>query len=244
MRCVHHLAVLFVLSSTICGSGQPKPASAAQDVMAVHKARAEAGDSRDLATWSRYTADDCIFSAEGGALLTKAELMERFKKLPREYDYGDNRRDYVVHVYGNMAVVNFLVTTHEKFTDTEIVTDQRVTETYVKQGGSWLLVARQWATVPDNHRSPLAVDPGVYQAYVGQYQSRPLEDVETISVTGGRLWSKFGAYAQEYIPLGADSFFIKPDLGTTTFSRDAQGRVTGYTYRFADGQEVHVKKIQ
>jgi hypothetical protein len=41
-----------------------------------------------------------------------------------------------------------------------------------------------------------------------------------------------------------DSFFIKTDLGTSAFSRDAQGRVTGYTYHRADGQEIHVRKIK
>jgi hypothetical protein len=29
-----------------------------------------------------------------------------------------------------------------------------------------------------------------------------------------------------------------------TFSRDAQGHVTGYTYLGPDGQEVHAKKIK
>ena len=45
-------------------------------------------------------------------------------------------------------------------------------------------------------------------------------------------------------PLGADSFFLRSDLGINKFTRDAQGRVTGYTYQDADGQEVHVKKIR
>lgn len=48
----------------------------------------------------------------------------------------------------------------------------------------------------------------------------------------------------EYLPLSSDTFFVKDDLGSVTFVRDAQGRVTGYTYHRFDGQEIHVKKIK
>ena len=55
-----------------------------------------------------------------------------------------NPRDYVIHVYGNSAVVNFRITVHEQFIDADIISEQRARETYVKQNGSWLLVAKQW----------------------------------------------------------------------------------------------------
>lgn len=63
-------------------------------------------------------------------------------------------------------------------------------------------------------------------------------------VKDGRLWTQFGQDVDEYFPLGAESFFVKTDLGTAAFSRDAQGLVTGYTYHRVDGQEIHVKKIK
>jgi len=44
--------------------------------------------------------------------------------------------------------------------------------------------------------------------------------------------------------LGAETFFVKSDLGRVQFIRDAQGHVTGYTYHRADGQEIHVKKVK
>jgi hypothetical protein len=46
------------------------------------------------------------------------------------------------------------------------------------------------------------------------------------------------------VPAGSDTFFVKSDLGSVTFSRDAQGLVTGYTYLRPDGQEIHAKKIK
>jgi hypothetical protein len=120
----------------------------------------------------------------------------------------------------------------------------RATETYIKQNGSWLMVARQWAPLPLNFRKPVAVDTSHYKDYVGQYQSRPLDDVETISVKDGKLWSQSGKDEDEYLPLGPETFFIKNDIASITFSRDPQGHVTGYTYHREDGQDYHVKKIK
>lgn len=197
-----------------------------------------------MTAWSRYVAEDCIFSTDDGELNTKAQVMEHLGKLPFDYDHAVNPRDYVVHVYGDAAVINFRITVHEQFTDVDIVSEQRQTETYVKRNGSWLLVATQWGNLPVNFHKPVVVDTGVFKDYVGQYEWRPHDDVETVSLTDGKLWTKQGEDADEYLPLGADTFFIKSDLGTFAFSRDAQGRVTGYTYHRADGQEIHVKKIK
>jgi hypothetical protein len=41
------------------------------------------------------------------------------------------------------------------------------------------------------------------------------------------------------------TFFLKDgDLGTSTFTRDTQGHVIGYTYRGADRSGVHLKEIK
>jgi Domain of unknown function (DUF3471) len=106
-----------------------------------------------------------------------------------------------------------------------------------------VLFAKQWGDLPINFRKSVAVDTSVYKDCVGQYEFRPL-DVETISVKDGRLWSQIGKKGDEYLPLGSETFFVKDDLGSVTFSRDDQGHVTGYTWHYPDGQEIHVKKIK
>ncbi len=170
--------------------------------------------------------------------------------MPPEYDHSVDPRDYIIHFYGNTAVINFRLTTHEQFTDADIVSEQRHTETYVRQNGAWLLVARHWNNLPVNFRKPMAVDTRIYQDYLGQYEWRPGDDLETISLKDGRLWSQIGNDAQigidedEYLPLGTDTFFVKSDLGTAVFSRDPHGHITGYVYHRSDGQEIRVRKIK
>lgn len=222
----------------------PSLSPAQQEVINAHQARTEASNRRDQAAYSRFVADDCIFSTDDGDVVTKAQVMAHVGKLPAEYDHSINPRDYVVHVYGDTAVLNLRLTDHEQFTDSDIISEMRMTETYIKQDGRWLLIARQWGKIPVNFRKPVAVDTGVYQDYVGQYEWRPGDDVETISLKDGRLWTQSGKDVGEFLPLGNDTFFLKTELGTNRFIRDAQGRVNGYTYQDADGQEIHIKKIR
>jgi hypothetical protein len=98
--------------------------------------------------------------------------------------------------------------------------------------------------LPVNLHKPAAANAGAYKDYAGQYKWRPLDDVDVVTVKDGKLWSQIGQDEGEYLPLGPDTFFTKDDLGTITFLRDAQGHVTGYTYRRNDGQEIHVWKVK
>jgi hypothetical protein len=68
--------------------------------------------------------------------------------------------------------------------------------------------------------------------------------MDTVVVKDGKLWSQLEEDKSEYLPLGSDTFFVKDDLGSVTFSPDAQGHVTDYIYHPVDGQEIHAKKIK
>jgi ketosteroid isomerase-like protein len=245
MRAFICLLAALCVPSCIHAADAPSFTPAQQAVLKSLNASAAAGEKRDWAAWSRYVADDCVFSDDSGHLITKAQMLERNKKnWPLEYDQTLNRREFVVHVYGETAVVNFRATVHEQFTDSVIVTELRETETWIKRNRSWQMVARQWGPLPVNLHKPAAANAGAYKDYAGQYKWRPLDDVDIVTVKDGKLWSQIGQDEGEYLPLGPDTFFTKDDLGTITFLRDAQGHVTGYTYRRNDGQEIHVWKVK
>jgi ketosteroid isomerase-like protein len=244
---MRYLTYLLVTLSMVAGmifvTNQPKVRASEQELLNVREARLEAIRGRDIVAWSHYVADDCIFSDDGGVLSLKAKTLGAWEKQPPEFDYYVTPRDFILHLYGNTAVINLRVTVHQQFTDGDLVTELRETETYVKQSGSWLLIAKQWGYLPVNLRKPVSVDANVYHDYVGQYEWRP-GTVETVLLKDGRLWSQMGDLS-EYLPAGTDTFFLKDgDLGSFTFSRDAHGHVTGYTYQRVDGQEIRVKKIK
>ena len=236
------LTVLMLATAILVAADSAQFSPAQQEVLKVQKAIADAAHKRDVAAYARYIAEDCIFSDDDGAFVTKAQLVDHLGKMPPEYDHSVNYRDYVVHLYGNTAVINYRVTVHEQFTDADVISEQRRTETYIKRNGSWLLVARQWGNLPVNFRKPVSVEIGGYKDYVGEFEWRP-GSVEVVSLQNGRLWSQMGGSSSEFLPLSSDRFFFRDDLGTVEFSRDASGHVTGYIYHRVDGQEIRVKKI-
>ncbi|MGO8983261.1 MAG: hypothetical protein ACLQFM_00600 [Terriglobales bacterium] len=77
---------LCIPAITLCAQDQPKFSPAQQEVLDAHKARVEASEKRDYATYSRLVADDCIYSDDDGVLDTnhKAHIMENWK-LPLAY---------------------------------------------------------------------------------------------------------------------------------------------------------------
>jgi hypothetical protein len=90
---IHCIACLLVAvclcANTIRAQEQPKFSPVQQEVINAHEARTEASDKRNLAAYSRYVADDCIFSGDNGSVLTKAQLMASIgRKFPTEYDHS------------------------------------------------------------------------------------------------------------------------------------------------------------
>jgi hypothetical protein len=236
------LTVVMLATAIHGAADSPQFSPAQQKVLSVHKAIAEAAHRRDMAAYARYIAEDCIFSDDDGAFVTKAQMVDHLGKMPPGYDHSVNYRDYVVHLYGSTAVINFRVTVHEQFTDADVISEQRRTETYVKRNGSWLLVARQWGNLPVSFRKPVSVEMSGYKDYVGEFEWRP-GSVDVVSLQDGKLWSQMGGSNSELLPLSSDRFFFRDDLGTIEFSRDAPGHVFGYIYHRVDGQEIRAKKI-
>ncbi len=247
MRVIARLLLLLSMTAALtCSAETQKFSPAEQELINIVKSRIDAAATRDLTAWSRYVAEDCIFSGDDGSVGTKAKMLAYYNKVPAEYDHAIDSRDFRVRLYGDTAIVNLRATDHEPSGGVDLIGEQRRTETFIKRDGVWLAVAIQWSAIPVNHRKPVPFEGKSYQDYVGQYQdpTRPKDDVETLSINDGRLWSQVGDEGDWCVPAGRDKFFYQSDLGTFTFSRDAQGHVTGYTYQRFDGQEFPVKKIK
>lgn len=83
---MRYFACLFVAlcipASMTRAADEAKLSPAQQEVLDVHNALRESALRRDMAAWSRYVADDCIFSTDDGVLNTKAQAIEHVGKLP------------------------------------------------------------------------------------------------------------------------------------------------------------------
>jgi hypothetical protein len=93
MRSIAFLLVgLCIPAIALRAQDQPKFSPAQQEVLDAQKARIEAGERHDYATWSRYVADDCIYSDDDGGIDTnvKAHIMDQWK-LPASMTTGSIR---------------------------------------------------------------------------------------------------------------------------------------------------------
>jgi hypothetical protein len=214
-----------------------------QELIYASNAVMDASNQRDVNTYARLTADSFIFTHDDGSVSTRAALIKSLKTLRPADNQSSDPRDFAVHLYGDTAIVSSRITVHEKYGNRDIISEERRTQTFVKMSGAWLEIASQESELPVNFRKPLPIGSARLVDFAGQYETRPGE-MDIVSVKDGKLWSVSDGEREEYQSGGGDSFFVKDDLGTEAFVRDAQGHVTGYTYRQPDGQEYYYRKIK
>ena len=238
------LAVTMLFPMGVVGADGPALTTQQQEVMKVSDAWRDALNHRDLETFARYVADDFIGSTDDGIFMTKARLLKRLATHAAEQEQRSDVRDVRVHVDGDSAIVNYLVCLTEGGFESKPVSFQlRRTEFFQKKNGTWIAIAAHESQVLVNHRVPVKIDPRTLQDYVGQYTWRSGFPA-TYTVQGDHLIDEFKGEKTEAFPMAKDTFFEREDLGWTTFVRDKQGRVTGYVYHYADGQQATGKKIK
>ncbi len=104
MRSLLSLLIAFCIPATLLfATDPPRISPEQQELVTLTKSLGDAANRRDYAAWSRYVADDCIFSDEDGVVLTKAQLMEHLKTVPTEYEFLRNEQGQVtVYTYDRM----------------------------------------------------------------------------------------------------------------------------------------------
>src|SRR2546423_11930028 len=111
MKRILVIAVLLV-AATSYAEGQSKGGkekSIEQELMQLQHAADEAEDKKDLAALDRLLADDYIFTAPGGAVTDKKQLIEEVKTNGPDAGQTISYDEAKAHVYGNAAVVNYIL---------------------------------------------------------------------------------------------------------------------------------------
>jgi hypothetical protein len=101
---------------------------------------------KDAAALDRLMADDFSETAPDGLVYTKAQEIASFKSgedVVSSYDYSDMK----VRVYGDSAVVTYIAKLKEMFKGRDVSGTFRWTDTWVKHGGAWQIVACHGTTI-------------------------------------------------------------------------------------------------
>jgi len=94
----------------------------------------------DLAFIDGILADDYIGTDSDGVVSTKAQTMARLKAGEEVVTSAVNE-DFRVRVYGDTAVVTFRYTSKSQSKGKDTSSLERITDTCVKLGGRWQVVA-------------------------------------------------------------------------------------------------------
>jgi hypothetical protein len=193
----------------------------------------------DKQTFDRIVADDFVRTDESGKVATKAEERALVQAPPASVNASLNNDDLKVRFYGSTAIVTGLIISKVQGS---LSFNSRFTDTFIKRGGRWQVVARHYSRVPPE-RIASKVDPKIYDDYVGRYEIAP-NVVLDITKEGEKLMTQTtGQPKMELLPESEIEFFIKGFTAQFVFVRDGTGRATKLIIN-QDGQRVTAKKLQ
>jgi ketosteroid isomerase-like protein len=97
---------------------------------------------KDAAAFGKFFADDAVLGTPDGAQLTKTQLLADVKSGALTLE-SSTISDMKVRVYGDAAVATYMTTDKGKYKGQDISGKYRWTDTFVRRGGTWLIVAGQ-----------------------------------------------------------------------------------------------------
>ena len=153
MRCSAMLgAFVIALSALVSAQSRETTQAAAparvagQDteaaLMKMERDAAVALTKRDIAGFGSIMADDAVFTGPDGAVQTKAQLLADIKAGELVIE-STNISDLKVRVFGDSAVATYTTTDKGKYKGRDISGRYRWTDTFVRRGGKWQVVAGQ-----------------------------------------------------------------------------------------------------
>ena len=122
------------------GQGQGQGTEAA--LMKMERDAAAALTKRDVAGFGSIMAEDAVFTGPDGAFQTKAQLLADVKAGELVIE-STNISDLKVRVFGDSAVATYITTDKGKYKGRDISGRYRWTDTFVRRGGKWQIVAGQ-----------------------------------------------------------------------------------------------------
>ena len=158
--------------------------------------------------------------------------------------YTQKPHDRYYRIYDNTVIVSFLQQAYKLFGKDTLYLNVRVTKVFVRKGKEWKMAYTTNAPLAINYTKPQVIHPENFKGYEGQYSvGAPWTD--TVTVTDGKVLSAItGSAKDELIPVNDSTFIGEGYVGKAIFGRNAEGKVTHYTFEWPDGQRIRFAKIK
>jgi Domain of unknown function (DUF3471) len=158
--------------------------------------------------------------------------------------YADTIHDIRFQLFGNTAVLTGIAKVYDIVYGDTVFANIRITKVFVQNNGAWKMAVRTASPVGVNYFREVSVDSKKLHDYAGVYRW-PKNRYDTLRVENSHLVE----YVKDEPPvtnyaLNDSTFFVKDDLTTIVFGRNADGRVTHLSWVLTDGQRVRIPKLK
>ena len=138
------VAMIYLLAAQVALA---QGGSAEQQISALSDRMIQAQLKADTSYFEKYYADDATIVHGNGKLFTKSAEIADLKSGSLKYESVEVR-ERKIHVYGDTAVVDFLISFKGVVGGKLFPGDLRRTVVWVKQKGNWKVVAYQVTRIP------------------------------------------------------------------------------------------------
>jgi hypothetical protein len=187
--------------------------------------------------WRRYLHERVIRVDENGAVQTKEELLKEFSPLPPGLVGSIAIDTFRIETHGDIAVLAYETQEHLDYHGQILRSRFRISDTWLKTGQAWQLLAEQVAAVLKDPPSIKLTQQQLCE-YNGSY-ALTAEITATLRCTqDGFTSERTGRPPTQYLAEMPDVFFVAGQPRTRRiFVRDAQGKVVGFVDR-REGEDV------
>ena len=108
----------------------------------------EAIDKGDKAVYEKYLGDTYVSTRQNGAVRNKADVLTGMRAAPAGFKRTVTYADVKLAVFGDTAVMSRLATATRELNGQVSQNAERVTQTFVRQKGTWQVVAAHFTPMP------------------------------------------------------------------------------------------------
>jgi hypothetical protein len=191
----------------------------------------------------RFTAlceDSLVNVFENGNLLTSSyasahDLVD---------GYADTIHDIRVQLFGNTAVLTGIAKMYDIVYGDSLFENIRITKVFVQNNGKWKMAVRTASPVGINYFREVNINSKKLNDYAGVYQW-PKNMYDTFRIENNHLveYVKGEPPVINYA-LNDSTFFVKNDLSTIVFVKNANGKIMHLNWVLPDGQSVRIPKVK
>jgi hypothetical protein len=192
--------------------------------------------------WKRYTDDRLIYVSEANQEMTKAQLIEELKPLPKGLTGHLEVGTFKAEVHGNVAVTTYVANESLDYYGQMIRNHFRTSDTWVKTKAGWKLIGSQVQAVLEDPPA-VALSRETLCGYNGTY--RLTAEITTKIACGddGLTSERTGRPATTFKAEVRDVFFAPGAPRTRRiFLRDANGAVIAFVDR-REGLDVRWVRV-